>query len=158
MTAATPSQASASTRLYWICQIAGWGAYAASKIWAAIFYLHLPWLLVITEAVALHGAALGLTHVLRRFVRRRHWSSLPRGRLAVRIVAAGLLLGAPLGVATQFTSLSALQDPSLVGQAAVGPTVLLLLHMTNWAFVFMIWLALYFGALVLRQYRSAELR
>ena len=30
--------------------------------------------------------------------------------------------------------------------------------MINWAFVFMIWLALYFGALALRQYRSAELR
>jgi len=157
MTAATPSQSSASGRLYWICQFAGWGAYAASKIWAAIFYLHLPWLPVITEAVALHGAALGLTHVLRGFVRRRHWSSLSKSQLALRIVAAGLVLGVPLGIATQFTSLSALQDPSLVGQATVGPTVLLLLHMTNWAFVFMIWLGLYFGALALRQYRAAEL-
>lgn len=156
-TVSAPSQYAASGRLYWICQLAGWGAYAASKIWAAIFYLHLPWLPVITEAVALHGAALGLTHVLRGFVRRRHWSSLSKSQLALRIVAAGLVLGVPLGIATQFTSLSALQDPSLVGQATVGPTVLLLLHMTNWAFVFMIWLGLYFGALALRQYRAAEL-
>jgi hypothetical protein len=158
MTASSPSQSSASGRLYWICQFAGWGAYAASKIWAAIFYLHLPWLLAITEAVALHGAALGLTHVLRGFVRRRHWSSLPRARLAVCIVAAGLVLGVPFGIATQFTSLSALQDPGLVGEAAAGPAVILLLHTINWAFVFMAWLVLYFGALALRQYRSVELR
>ena len=158
MTAATPSQSSASGRLYWICQIAGWGGYAVTKIWAAIFYLHLAWLPAITEAVALHGAALGLTHLLRGFVKRRHWSSLARSRLALRIVAAGLLLGAPLGIATQFTSLSALQDPGLVGEAAVGPAVILLLHTINWAFVFMAWLVLYFGALALRQYRSAELR
>ena len=41
---------------------------------------------------------------------------------------------------------------------SAGPAVILLLNTINWAFVFMIWLALYFGALALRQYRAAELR
>ena len=158
MTAATPSQSSASGRLYWICQIAGWGGYAVTKIWAAVFYLHLAWLPAIIEALLLHGAALGLTHLVRGFVKRRDWSSLARSRLALRIVVAGLVLGTPLGIATYFTSLSALQDPGLVGGAPVRPAVILFLNAINWALVFMVWLVLYFGALALRQYRLAELR
>ena len=159
MTAATPSQSSASGRLYWICQIAGWGGYAVTKIWAAVFYLHLAWLPAIIEAAGCcTAAALGLTHLVRGFVKRRDWSSLARSRLALRIVVAGLVLGTPLGIATHFTSLSALQDPGLVGGAPVRPAVILFLNAINWAFVFMVWLVLYFGALALRQYRLAELR
>ena len=153
----SPSQPSASGRPYWACQLGGWGLYAASKIWAAVFYLHLPWQPAVVEALLLHGTALGLTHLLRGFVKRRHWGELSKGRLALRIVVAGLVLGVPLGIATHFTSLAALQDPGIVG-APVGPAVMLFLHCTNWAFVFMIWLVLYFGVLALRQYRSAELR
>ena len=91
-------------------------------------------------------------------MKRRDWSSLARSRLALRIVVAGLVLGTPLGIATHFTSLSALQDPGLVGGAPVRPAVILFLNAINWALVFMVWLVLYFGALALRQYRLAELR
>jgi two-component system sensor histidine kinase AlgZ len=161
MTDASPVHSSAAGRLYWACQIGGWGAYAASKTWAALFYLHLPWLPTVTAALILHGAALGLTHALRGYVRRRKWPMLPRGRLALRIVVAGLVLGVPFGFATSLTPLAALHDPGILEDGSglsAGPGVVLLLNTINWAFVFMIWLTLYFGALAVRQFRAAELR
>ena len=158
MTAATPSQSSASGRLYWICQIAGWGGYAVAKIWAAVFYLHLPWLPVITEALLLHGAALGLTHLLRGFVKRRHWSSLPGAGSRCASSSPGSCSACRLVLPPSSRRSPRCRIPVSSAQAAVGPAVILLLHTINWAFVFMIWLVLYFGALALRQYRSAELR
>ena len=161
MTDARQAQSSAAGRLYWACQIGGWGTIAVTKIWSALFYLHLPWLLTVTAALILHGAALGATHALRGYVRRREWPTLPRGRLAMRIVLAGLVLGVPFGIATNLTPLAALQDPGIIDTGpglSVQPALVLLLNVINWAFVFMIWLALYFGALAVRQFRSAELR
>jgi hypothetical protein len=161
MTAAPAVQPPATGQLYWVCQVGGWGVLAVSRVWAALFYLHLPWLATVTAAVVLHGAALGVTHALRAYVRRRNWLALPRSRLVVRIVLAGMLLGVPFGIATNLTPLAVLQDPGILPDGSglsAGPALVLLLNVINWAFVFMIWLALYFGALAVRQFRSAELR
>jgi hypothetical protein len=162
MTDSSAAQSSANTRLYWACQIAGWGAYAVSRTWAALFYLHLPWLPTIASALLLYGAGLGATHALRAYIKRHEWRTLLRGRLALRIVAAGIVLGVPFGIATHLTPLAALQDPGLVdtGPASfeAGPGLLLLLNVVNAAFVFIVWLTLYFIVLAVRQYRAAELR
>lgn len=161
MMAAAPLRLPTSGRLYWACQVGGWGFYALTQIWTAVFYMHLPWLPAIAAALVLYGAALGATHALRGFAKRRNWNALSRIRLALRVVAAGFVLGIPFGIATQFTSLSALQDPGRTDAnlgVDVGPGLVLLLHVLNWAFLFTIWQGLYFGALALRQYRTAELR
>jgi len=54
-----------------------------------------------------------------------------------------------------------LQDPGTVN-VEMGwhpqPTLILLLNAANWAFLFALWLTLYFIALAIRQYRTAELR
>ena len=92
-----------SARLYWTCQIVGWGGYAIAQSLAAALTLNLPWPRVVVEALLLHGSALGLTHQLRAYMKRHHWSSLSQGKRALRSVAAGFVLGVPLGIATQFT-------------------------------------------------------
>ena len=154
-------RSSVASRLYWICQFGGWGIYVFAKAWAALFYLRLPWLPTIGAALMLFGAALGATHALRGYVTRREWRTLPRGRLAWHIVLAGLALGLPFGVVTYLTPLAALQDPGLVGDTLgldAAPGLVLPLNTLNWVFVFILWLTLYFAALAVRQYRSAELR
>ena len=150
-----------SVRLYWACQIVGWGGYALAQSLAAAVALNLPWMRVVAEALLLHGVALGFTHALRAFMKREHWSSLSKGKLTLRIVGAGMILGVPLGIATHFTSLSALRDTEMLGLGITWvsrPTVVFLLNTLNWSVTFMLWLAIYYGVHALRQYRSAELR
>jgi hypothetical protein len=159
---ASAAPSPASTRLYWACQIGGWGAYTATKVWAAFFFLPLPPLPTIIAALILGGAGLGATHALRGYIHRHSWRTLPRSQLAVRIVAAGLVLGLPFGIATFLTPLAAMQDPGFVAGAptvtTAGPGIVLLLNYVNAAFLFILWQALYFVVLAVRQYRSAELR
>ena len=156
----TPSPA--GTRLYWTCQVGGWGVYTATKVWAAFFFLPLPLLPTIVAALALGGAGLGVTHALRGYIHRHSWRTLPRGQLALRMVTAGFALGVPFGIATFLTPLAAMQDPGFAAGAATvttaGPGIVLFLNVINAVFLFVIWQALYFVVLAVRQYRSAELR
>jgi hypothetical protein len=147
--------------LYWVCQATGWGGYTVTRICAAIVYLHLGWLQAITEVALLNGLALTLTHLLRAVIKRGRWGSAGKLALTARIAAVSSVLGIVLGVATQFTSLSAFQDPSRLGidtSISFGPGVILLLNTINWIAILAIWQALYFVAVALRQHKTAELR
>jgi hypothetical protein len=147
--------------LYWVCQATGWGGYTVTRILAAIVYLHLGWLQAIAEVVLLNGLALMLTHLLRPVMKRGRWGSLGKLALMARIAAVSAVLGILLGVATQFTSLVAFQDPSRLGIDAsirFGPVILFWLNTLNWIAIFAIWQALYRVAITLRQHKSAELR
>lgn len=147
--------------LYWICQIAGWGTYAITRFCGAVLYLHMEWREALADVLLLHGAALAFTHLLRGYVTRHDWASLGRPRLALRIFLVGLLLGLPMGIATQLTPLSAFQDPSILFthvQLTVAPAIVLWLNVVNWAATFVLWLVLYFGVLAVRRRKSAELR
>jgi Histidine kinase len=163
--AAAPVTQFKSPSGYWICQCAGWGLYALMEIYAAIAMVGLPGVRVTIEVLLLCGAGLGLTHWLRHYMSARHWDTLKVYQLAWRIVVAGFVLGTPLGLLTQFTSISVLQDPGDILQGITPafrsfftPAIVSALHISNWACLFMIWLALYFVALSMRRHRWAELR
>jgi hypothetical protein len=154
-----PSGKSKTHLLYWTLQSSGWGAYSLLRLYAAVAVLNLPWIRATVELLLLDGAGLALSHGLRNFARHHGWSALPLRGLTWRIVAAGLLLGTPLGILTQLTDLSGLQGP-LPGDYA--PALVLpiqyLLNILNSAILLMIWLAIYFIVLAMRRHRSAELR
>jgi hypothetical protein len=78
---------------YWACQIAGWGAYSALGMWAAV--LHRGWRpSVIVGYLLFFLYSIGLTHLLRREIRRRQWTSLPVHRALPRLAAASVVIGA----------------------------------------------------------------
>jgi Histidine kinase len=164
--AAVPVTQFKSPSGYWICQCAGWGLYTLAKIYGAIAIANLPWVRATVETLLLSGAGLGLTHWFRHYMSARHWSTLKPRKLVWRIVVAGFVLGMPLGLITPFTSVSALQgDPGALIQGAnpafrfhFFPAIALALQIANWAFLFMIWLAIYFVAISMRRHRWAELR
>jgi LytS/YehU family sensor histidine kinase len=86
-------------------------------------------------------------------------------KLTWRIVIAGLVLGTPLGIVAQYSDLSALHDPAQLLQEYAPKLAFQLtlptsiaLEILNWAFVFMIWLTIYFTAIAVREHRSAQLR
>jgi len=78
---------------YWVCQIGGWGAYSTVGLWAAV--LDHGWRPSIVIGYLLFFLySIGLTHLLRGVVRRRHWTSLPLHRALVRLAAASMAIGA----------------------------------------------------------------
>jgi hypothetical protein len=146
--------------------VAGWGLYSLGQFIGAFTVFKLPWERVAVEMLLLNGAGLMASHWLRDYVRRHHWSALTIRELAPRIVAAGFVLGIPFGVATQLTDLSALHDVGEIFKDEYIPVfglplaqpVAIALQIVNWAAVFIVWLAIYFAVIAVREHRSAQLR
>ena len=146
-------------------QLAGWGFYTVSRYVGGITIIHLPWLRFGLQMLLVNGLALGYSHVLRDYVRRHQWRALPMRQLIGRIIAAALVCGIPLGVLTQFTDLSFLQAPNEILKGLnstlridLALPVAIALAIVNWVGVFLIWQILYFTAIAVREYRSAQLR
>jgi hypothetical protein len=162
MNDAAPVAQFKSPSVYWACQCVGWGLYTLMKIYGAIAIVNLPWVRATAETLLLSGAGLGLTHWFRHYMSARHWDTLKVYKLAWRIVVAGFVLAMPLGLITSFTSIAALQGsadflpPDF--RSYFTPAVTLAFQITNWASLFMIWLAIYFVAISMRRHRWAELR
>jgi two-component system sensor histidine kinase AlgZ len=154
-----------SSRAYWLCQLGGWVSYGVVQVYAAILSLEVPWERVVVEVLVLHASGLGLTHLLRSYVRRNRWSTLRILRLVWRVVLAGVVLAVPMGLATSFMAVGDMHDSysDLANYAVTGwarPTTLLRvsLESANWATVFTGWLIIYFFAVRSREQRLAELR
>jgi hypothetical protein len=159
-----PAQHTKSRQLYWIYQTLGWGVYTVTRIVGAVTVFGLPWLKVTLELVTLSAVGLGLSHGLRKYVQRHHWNALSIPQLTKRIVVAGFVLGTPLGIITQLTDVAALQDLGpVLREYAPGLNIyfsvpIQFVHqIVNWAILYMVWLAIYFTAVGLREYRSARL-
>jgi hypothetical protein len=156
---------SRSTHLYWILQVAGWGVYTLLRGIGAAAVLGLPWGQSVLELAIFGGLGLAVSHWLRNYVCRHEWGALSIPKLAIRIIVVSAILAIPLGILTQLSDVSGLQDPRPELQEyapglSVGMTVTLqtLLQIINWAVLFMIWLAIYFAVVGLREYRSVRLK
>jgi histidine kinase len=150
---------------YWICQLSGWGLFTLVKIIAAVAIDDAPWLSTTVAFVLLHGAGLGLTHALRNFMRRHHWKEAGTRKLVWRGIAASFILAVPLGVATSLSPVGMLQGPALSGvhlpwlpHVDLVPVLAWLVNLINWASLLMVWLAIYFTTITVRQHRAAALR
>jgi len=145
---------------YWICQLTGWGIFTLLKIIAAIEVDGLPWLSTTFYILLIHAAGLGLTHALRGYMRRHGWSEVRTGKLVWRGLAASFILAVPLAAGTSLTPIEMLQAPGLPAMfpANLVPLLAFALNLVNWAFVFVIWLVIYFTAIGIRQHQAAALR
>ena len=150
---------------YWIFQLAGWGAYNLSRFIGGVTVMNLPWARFGLELLFVDALGFGLSHWLRDYVRRHQWRALPIRKLSLRIIAAAIVCGIPLGILTQFTDVSLLQDPNefLEGMSSalriqLALPVAIALEIVNWAGVFLIWLTIYFTAIAVREHRSAQFK
>jgi two-component sensor histidine kinase len=109
---------------YWLCQILGWGSYIAIAVFFAtrdagprpdIFVgFGLFWIY-----------AIGLTHLLRREIRRRAWLSLPFRKSIPRLFAATLLTAAVIWALVMLVNLAftrELWNPTAMAAVAGGVT------------------------------------
>jgi hypothetical protein len=153
-----------SQLVYWVFQLTGWGVFSVSRFFGAVVVLDLPWVRLALELLFVDALGLGLSHGLRDFVRRHHWSALPLRKLIWRIVIAAFVLGTPLGIVTQFTGLSALHDPAFLRsyrpdlsfQFSLSASIVI--EIVNSAVLYIIWLTVYFSAIAVREHRSAQLK
>jgi LytS/YehU family sensor histidine kinase len=80
-------------KLYWFCQIVGWGTYSTVGLSTAV--IDHGW-----RPSAVYGYILfflyniGLTHLLRYTFHRRNWAALPLPGILVRLAIASLVIGA----------------------------------------------------------------
>jgi hypothetical protein len=153
-----------SQLVYWIFQLTGWGLFSVSRFVAAVVVLDVPWMRLALELLFVDALGLGLSHLLRDFVRRHHWSALPLRKLSWRIVIAAFVLGTPLGIVTQFTGLSALHDPAFLKPYAPALSLQfslsasIVIEIVNSAFLYILWLTIYFTAIAVRERRSAQFK
>jgi hypothetical protein len=154
-----------SQQLYWLLQLLGWSIYTLLRIAAAISVLPVSWVTATIEITLLDAVGLWLSHGLRGYVRNHRWSEMSIPQLIPRIAIVGLILGIPLGIATQLSSVADIQDPRPLLDALaphLGPVftwpIRYALQIVNWAVLYMIWLSIYFVAVGLREHRSARLK
>jgi hypothetical protein len=154
-----------SQLVYWVFQLTGWGVYSLSRFIGGVTVINLPWTHFGLQLLFVDALGLGLSHLLRDYVRRHQWRALPIRKLILPIIAAAFVCGIPLGILTQFTDVSRLQDPNefLEGlnsalRFQLALPVAIALEIVNWAVVFLIWLTIYFTAIGVREHRSAQLR
>ena len=122
---------SPSTRYYLYCQAIGWGAIAATFTLFNLFILHTApnkWMPYQAEFIL---PGLLVTHLLRYFIRRRHWLDLPLRRSLTRLVPALFLaLTAAALIRSAFP-----RYPHLPKQV--------LAHISEYSLVILPWLILY---------------
>ena len=135
---------------YWFCQIAGWGAYSVVGLWTAI--LENGWRpSVIIGYILFFLYSIGLTHLLRGVIRRRHWTTLPLHQALFRLATASVVIGAiqtvlVVGVYTAIEGrLGVWSDPSSMVYLFIGVSVFTA-----------IWAILYLAITTMRQTREVH--
>jgi hypothetical protein len=154
-----------SQLVYWIFQLTGWGTYSLSRFFGGVSVMNLPWVHFGLQLLFVDALGFGLSHLLRDYVRRHQWRALRIRKLILRMIAAAIVCGFPLGVLTQFTDVALLQDPNelLEGVSSalrieLALPVAIVLEIANWSVVFLIWLTIYFTAIAVREHRSAQFK
>ena len=135
---------------YWLCQILGWG------LWTTIGLVTpagvAGWRGWIVAAFFLFfGYSIGLTHLLRREIRRRQWLSLPPRRMVPRLIAASLITGCIMAALVVGVSAALSRDPKTF--SAARETVWLA---GNMIFAVAIWTTLYVAITGMRRYREVS--
>ncbi len=137
--------------VYWTVQGAGWSLYAVANTF--LFSSgQMPTAGAFARNFALSAVGLGLTHLLRRAVRRGQWLTRPMSYWLPRCLAAVLSFAALLALTLAGLAMLTYRPgtPVLPLSAMVGVTF-------NFAFLFSLWVALYVGFQLTIRWRGAEL-
>jgi LytS/YehU family sensor histidine kinase len=140
----------ATSRLYWICQAAGWSSFVLYTLGFYIAFAAVRWEVVLSIILIDGVLCPALTHGLRSWMYWRGWMALPSRARIPRGIAAASVLAA--GVAT-LVMVVALLIPSNEGFDRVGAFWMFVTFL--WAFNG--WLMIYFALHARRQRDAREL-
>src|SRR6185436_13909743 len=81
-----------ASRLYWICQAAGWGSFVLYTLGFYLVFATARWEIVLSIVVIDGVLCPALTHALRSWMYRRGWMKLPARSRLPRAIAAAFVL------------------------------------------------------------------
>lgn len=84
------SSIKAKNTAYWACQILGWGSYTAIGMYAALSFAG-PQPSIFIGYSTFFFYSIGLTHLLRREIRRRAWLAMPFRKSIPRLLGASAI-------------------------------------------------------------------
>jgi two-component system sensor histidine kinase AlgZ len=149
----------ASNRLYWLCQLSGWGLYTVGNLLAALAVLHPPARRAALDLLILSVLGLACSHALRAYMRAHGWVNLSRTARIGRVLLASSVCGVALATVKTVFGLAPWQTGDFpVEFAPFQRSLAFVVPALNWTFLMLLWCALYFGALALRAHNSAQLR
>jgi two-component system LytT family sensor kinase len=143
------------TRLYYLCQIFGWGGYGLAMMF---FYTYTSEQITLQEVVSIFLLcliALCLTHFFRIIFKKYAWIEMPLAQLISLVLASNLIM------AIIYTSANLLIDKSLnlVAQELewnewlISMSILVVNAMT----LFLLWSVIYFAIAFFSRYRREEI-
>ncbi|MFY0674591.1 MAG: histidine kinase [Bacteroidia bacterium] len=148
----------ANKQLYWLSQLGGWFIY-----WLVLSLVNIMlnsgenredlWREQIGLTIFL---IIGLltTHFYRAFVKKRNWTSLPVGKLIVRVVVSVLVLSFII----LFSYTGALRIFNIFTFENLKNELLLLRIFINVSVIISLWIATYFSVQYFRNYRKTQLQ
>ena len=138
------------TRLYWICQLAGWslalGAFVGLAFLTGGFYgPSESWRVIVFATVLFYAMCIGGTHAVHVVAVRREWPKLPLHALVPRLILAVVVAAALVPIPAHV--LSAIAEPFVNPRAqaplptpsvsdSVGGTLMLAALFSIWAIVY----------------------
>lgn len=141
------------TRLYYLCQMIGWGGYGLAM--SAFSYLYrtphdLPRNEVISN-ISLCIAAFGLTHFFRLIFKRYSWIEYPLPRLVIVVLFSNFLMSSLyVGTTLLITGWFGL-DLNELGWEDIS------LLIVNYMTLFLLWSVIYFAIAFFSRYRREEI-
>jgi sensor histidine kinase YesM len=155
MTAARPQRESAApSRIYWLCQIFGWGGYGLLYYLTVLVPFRAAGPRQILADLAYCLAGLIGTHCLRLLMKRRNWPDLPLPALLPRLFGAAFVIGAFQAFALDA---SLFIENQLVFHATSETIGILGATVFFSALLVAFWLSVYFIVHAVRSRRNAEL-
>lgn len=137
-------------RLYWACQVGGFGLYVALTFFQAS-KMGMPMPRALLEPLAAASIGIATTHLLRRRVRAKRWLTLGAGALAPRVLLSSV------GLAVFLVACLGVIELGIYRDAQSAPVAMLVFATIRWTLVFLVWTSLYFGLGLLRHRQQVEL-
>ena len=142
-----------SARVYWTCQAIGWASftlYVLTGYVASIGWARLRPADIVSIVFFDFFLCIAVSHGLRHWMKRRGWLALPARRLAPRLVASAILIGATLtGLVLGQVALE--HRPLFARDAIIGMFIAFSVAMAGW-------LVIYFQVLARRGRQTLERR
>lgn len=138
-------------KLYWLCQIFGWGTFTLLNLLIISSFESLQWERIVI-AVYFVIAGIGFTHIFRKIINKLKWLELPLNRIIPRVIISSVILGLVIfSVVYGISFLSgnlAKQDYTAIKPAA---------GIINTTGISLVWALIYFSIHYLQNYKKTEI-